>query len=129
MTIKEVEKLIERTKDDREMIVGSEVREVCVQALKAMLQIQADAEMDAEIEKEMAKPDPERERRFLALNRRMLDKINGYPDGPRKCMICALDKTVGVFDSVTAACVCIECRDRARREPERRGCGTDTTYG
>lgn len=35
------------------------------------------------------------------------------------CMICALEKPWGVFDSKTGASVCIECRDKARAGMER----------
>jgi hypothetical protein len=30
------------------------------------------------------------------------------------CIICAVEKPWGIFDSKTGAAVCIECRDKAR---------------
>lgn len=38
------------------------------------------------------------------------------PGELRKCLICALEKPWGVFDSATGASVCCDCRDKARRD-------------
>ena len=64
---------------------------------------------------EFDKYSPEEKAKFDALNQRCHDRARGHPDGPRLCIICAYEKPYGVFDSVTGACVCVECRDKARR--------------
>lgn len=33
----------------------------------------------------------------------------------QKCLVCALNKPWGIFDTLTGATVCAECRDKARR--------------
>ena len=94
------------------LLNANESQAKAIVVLRALMEPELSNE---EVEAEFDKYSPEEKAKFDALNQRCLDRARGHPDGPRLCIICAYEKPYGVFDSVTGACVCVECRDKARR--------------